>query len=582
MDEPNDSTEYPTDYIDIVNEINDFIASLDAPPLDNHTQELVGTSERRKFGQHSDASFGWSGSRSRHASGEQIVSNQFCVAKQEDDMTGDGVHGDVTSFPFPLVDDASPDYGIYDNKDSGSTTKSTDCGEYSDCSNYGGVYSAASSSCSGDVADSDSGCYSHYQHPRSDTSALNKDSVFLVSLGSSCPAAFSSSSSYSSNTFSGSDRGHVLPPSSLSAASSRHPSHQQQQQQQQHTRPQSPDRLSAEFHCDPDTIDRKFHQVGSSAHTLAASSARSVVGSSIDHDYLGPSSITKVPESPVPKRLNPGKFNKVGDSQVPGTSSPGPLSTSPHPLSSSPNVREREVTYSVIQKPASSNLSQSCPQKSNIKTRWPPGGAHIDQHSRDLSPGKFSANRASRGKGKSTLKECQDQFEKQQTGADSSSANESTVSGTRVPDLSVLISELRSASPRSELSPSSSYTSTARSESVSPKNQPRPETQSPTCQSKSEDRQDSVQSLGHQSRAEHSKPRQTKQGVEGSSSQSPSRPSKSDSQSAKHKPEPRTLSPSHGQPVNGVTYESESPDHDYEPIENLQVRYFFFLLSLPH
>ncbi|BFZ00486.1 hypothetical protein BsWGS_03524 [Bradybaena similaris] len=593
MDKTNCSSEYPTDYIDIVNEINDFIASLDAPPLENHTKELVGTSDRHKFGQHSEdsaaskaANTDWNVARSRHTSGEHNVSSQLSLAKQQGGLLSDAGKDDLcdTTFPFPLFEDTNPEFGIYENNEIGKS-QSTDFGDYSDCSNYGGTYSDVSSSCSGDVADSDSGCYSHYQHPRSVSQATHKDSTVHDILSSSCPTSFSSCSSSFPNV-SGNDRGQVF----LSSSSSpRHP----QQSQSSHVRPQSPDRLSAEFHYDPDLIDQTFHQIGSSAYTLAASSSQPLGCDANEPDYQEPSNIPRIPVSPVPKRRPPIKSSKIGDIQTEPYAPLNPLSTSLHALSSSPNFREPESegSYSVIKKHTTpSSPGSSSVQKLNIKNRWPPANTTNESPGKTLSPSAFSGSQTARNTEKLVPKEKQpeqdsvfDHPDKQQIHGEkvSSGQNSIPIPNSRVPDLSLLILELRSASPRSELSPTSSYTSTARSESVLTKQQTTVETpltsdlenqqsaQKPGHLTRTEQSdQQSAPKPGHQTRIEQSNPKLTKQGP---ISHPPVHHPQADSSSPSIREEPHTRSPIHRLPVNGVPCRSDSPEHDYEPIETLQL-----------
>lgn len=601
MDKTNSNSEYPTDYIDIVNEINDFIASLDAPPLENHTKELVGTSDRHKFGQHSEdsaaskaASTDWNVARSRHTSGEHNVNSQLSLAKQQGDLSDVG-KDDLcdTTFPFPLFEDTNPEFGIYENNEIGKS-QSADFGDYSDCSNYGGTYSDVSSSCGGDVADSDSGCYSHYQHPRSVSQATHKDPTVHDILSSSCPTSFSSCSSSFPNV-SGNDRGQVF----LSSSSSpRHP----QQSQSSHVRPQSPDRLSAEFHYDPDLIDQTFHQIGSSAYTLAASSCQPLGCDSNEPDYQEPSNIPRIPVSPVPKRRPPIKSSKFGDIQAEPYAPLNPLSTSLHALSSSPNFREPESegSYSVIKKHTSpTSPSNSSVQKLNIKNRWPPANTSNESQGKTLSPSAFSGSQTARNTEKLVTKEKHQEqhsvfehLDKQQTHGEKVSSGQKSIPipNSRAPDLSLLILELRSASPRSELSPTSSYTSTARSESVLTKQttvetpltselENQQSAQAPGHQTRTEQsNQQSAQKSGHQIRTEQSNPKLAKQGPV---NPPPAHHPQPDSHSPSIREEPHTGS----LPVNGVLCRRESPEHDYEPIETLQVKtdsVFVFGFSLMH
>uniref|UniRef100_A0A0B7BCF0 DH domain-containing protein n=2 Tax=Arion vulgaris TaxID=1028688 RepID=A0A0B7BCF0_9EUPU len=566
MDKTNENCEYPTDYIDIVNEINDFIASLDASPLDNHTKELVGNSDRCKFGQHGSdfsSSVDWNGTRSRHTSGDQNVNNHLSLAKQQVDCVTDGgtrdEHG-ICAPVFPFVEDAEPVCGVYGSKDL-DVSKSTDFGDYSDCGSYGGAYSDVSSNCGGDVADSDSGCYSHYQQPRSDAHGIY-DSTRRDSISSTGPTTHSPSFP---NIISGKDRVQA----SLSSPKN-------QQLHHQHLRPQSPDRLSAEYLCEPDSIDKRFHQIGSSAHTLATTSSKPLGWDPNDHDYQEPSNIPRIPESPVPKRRPPIQYNKFGENHLQHTSSPNPLSTSLHPINSPPNFsdpdREIEGSYSLIKKQIPQSPSHISPQKLNIKTRWPPAGSSNESPSRSLSPVTPSGSQASRNIEKSDSKEKQQESITGHLQKQNETSNTNPlplkIPITRVPDLSVLISELRSANPRSEPSPTSSYTSTARSENVSPK----PHSQSPTLQPEHGNQQLYQQSPTYQSKFEYSKPKQTRHGADISVNQSTGHRSRLDSgKSPSHKIEPRTFSPSQRQPVNGITCRNESPEHDYEPIENIQL-----------
>ncbi|KAH9491805.1 Rho guanine nucleotide exchange factor 7 [Bulinus truncatus] len=456
------SSDYPTEYLDIVNEINDFIASLDAPPLDNHTNELVGNAQRgNTFGQHTDGGgypdTPWSStSRSRHGSGEKGLSCQQKLASDED-------VGDKT-VPFPLLEENAYDY-IGSDK-----TRSSDFGDYSDYSDISGI---------SDSADNDSGCYSHYQHPRSDVVAVHKD-----------PGGGSTSSPLINN------------------------------------------------------VDNTFHQVGSSAHSLAASLGRAQAWNAADHhDYQEPSNIPKIPESPVPQHRSPTKTNK------PTYPCPSPLSTSPLPPPESPVLSN---THEVTKDNVYSVISKTVPAKLNIKTRWPPSSQASDPplHIQTLPEPASKASSSTR-----THKQVGDHRLEDPVKQES----ESTPSRQHpVPDLSVLISELRSASPRGELSPNSKFTASASSERgpLSGHSEGHPLKVSCTPSNTGTD---------HQHRAEkcQSPDRQPR-----SAKQAPSHQQRSESQSP-IRVQHRGSSCASKHLANGGRCKSESPEHDYEPIENL-------------
>lgn len=546
------STEFPNDYIDIVNEINDFIASLDAPPLDNHTKELVGNSQRQNtFGQLGDDGVPevWaSGSRSRHTSGDKKLAGQMSLAsKASGDI--DKEEPSENPGPFPLLEESDQGINFYDYIGS-DKSRSTDFGDYSDLS-------IASDNADSDNADSDSGCYSHYQHPRSNVLPFIRDPGG-TQLASSCPSNFLSYLPATSDSAPGQPK--VL---SYLTSSPRH----QQQFLFSSTHPQSPDRLSAEFRCDPqrDSIDHRFNQVGSSAHSLAASLGLNKARIPAENHYQEPSNIPKVPESPVPIRKSPTKTTK--EVEIPTTSIP---------LSTSPPRAQQELSqgaYSVINK--------ATPSRLNIKNRWPPAGPTNDSSFNSGSCVKPDTSALDKTDTvPSSTKSLDASFEGSSGKEDDSASSRQhpvPIPITRVPDLSVLISELRSASPRSDMSPNSKFTASARSESACPSPKPKSEDESHPRPARAES-QSPIHSSGqgHQSRADkhhdhsHSKAR--------AETLSPGQSSKSAANTTAHPPwseskvgHQEARSPAHKQLSNGGRCKSNSPEHDYEPIENLQL-----------
>ena len=740
-----DSDDFPTDYIDIVNEINDFIASLDAPPLSEHTKQLVGDQGKTgraqqppspsgsgisttsstsfsavanseasggqktrgfdgsdhvdfdeqcagasrlgyqrqpqdKFGYHDNVSAcgsyppqsqapgqedqvtsygdydnpamlvgaaavvetaqsrdvsrvaGQSGSRSRHASGEKrqvgyagdshegnpsspsVGQSNFIVSGDDSDtrvrFPGAVSQESGRAQPFPSEEDLDQNLGHYDYVDS-DRSRSTGFGDYSDCSSYSDTASVTSSS-GGGTGDSDSGCYSHYQQPRSH--AARKPSFYKdISHSLDSPPHFRSSPS--SPFFSGSKG---------SSGGVRNPSlpWSRQQQHQRHPpivsssqRPQSPDRLSAEFRCDSD--DLNFQKVGSSARTLTShhhhqqqqrerayyqqvTSPPRPLPASLHHP-----SPPQVPKSPVPQRRSP---SRIVASRAESTPSP----TDPPAFSIASPVRD--ASYSIIQKNVSelqaSSTALEGPRKLNLKSRWPP--APVSETSDTPSPGvKPSQLKDTQAfqlskpkpfqrsvKDNTTTSSSTQEF----TGGNPQSLNspqhQSPVN-PRIPDLSVLISELRSAAAFSRSdqpsSPSSlHYKSTARSESRSQTQSPvhgprqqaqaeaRSEPQSPVSKPKFLANQGGEQQEQHH----HHSPSQ-KFGSR-SAGQSPVRPgvgadsSRPDSPARHKDPGASSLSPTRswagGPHTHGLRYKSASPDHDYEPIETLQVRFYVNIL----
>ncbi|XP_059171042.1 rho guanine nucleotide exchange factor 7-like isoform X2 [Physella acuta] len=516
MDPAVSSTEYPSDYIDIVNEINDFIASLDAPPLDNHTKELVGNPQRQNtFGNHdAGLSESWTpGSRSRHTSGEKKVNSQLSLSQSGDTSVDVG----DKMLPFPPVEDGEPGFSTYDYIGS-DRSRSTDFGDYSDLSNYSDV----------SIGDTDSGCYSHYQHPTSEAVPVSREPRTPVTLTSSCPSHFSSPS----HSTTGSLRGAPYLYQSVSSS----PRHAPQSFTFSSAHPQSPDRLSAEFCCDPrpDSVDQRFHQVGSSASTLAAASHH---WTPVESDYQAPSNIPKVPESPVPQRKSPTKTN--------------PLSTSPK----APDSGCDDI-YSSIHKTPQTHGS---PQKLNIKNRWPP-----------VSEAELPTREQPQRSGKKVPEEPKMKAED----PTQSRQNPVPIPITRVPDLSVLISELRSASPISELSPNSRYTASARSE-AGPALPARSDHYGAALPARPEQYGPALPARPEQyGPALPARPEQYGPALPPENQSCPATPS--------GHPTSRTLTPSASQPpcvpphnpphlANGLRCKSESPEHDYEPIENLQL-----------
>ncbi|CAL1533996.1 unnamed protein product [Lymnaea stagnalis] len=540
------STEFPSDYIDIVNEINDFIASLDAPPLDNHTKELVGNSQRQNtFGQLGDDGVPevWtSGSRSRHASGDKNIAGQMSLVKTQGDIEIEEL-SDKTA-PFPLLEESDQGMNTYDYIGS-DKSRSTDFGDYSDLS-------IASDNADSDNADSDSGCYSHYQHPRSNIAPFNREPS-ATQLAASCPSNFPSYLPSPSHSGPGQLKGSAYLTSS--------PQHQQQFLFSS-THPQSPDRLSAEFRCDPhrDTIDHSFNQVGSSAHSLAASLGLKGWTPAENH-YQEPSNIPKVPESPVPQRKSP-------------TKSSIPLSTSPLPAQASAIKHDpSQDAYSVINKTSPSRL--------NIRNRWPPASATDGLSPHSSFPLKPDSNAAKNIDIVPISDKSLDAgFEGHACKEEDPAASQQhpiPIPITRVPDLSVLISELRSASPRSDMSPNSKFTASARSESAYPSPKTKSEDQSHPRQARAES-QSPIHSSGqgHLSRVDkhndqgHSKAR--------AETLSPGHPPRTAAHTTVHSPWSEgpvglqeARSPAHKQLSNGGRCKSNSPEHDYEPIENLQL-----------
>ncbi|XP_055867925.1 rho guanine nucleotide exchange factor 7 isoform X2 [Biomphalaria glabrata] len=522
------NNEYPTEYIDIVNEINDFIASLDAPPLDNHTNELVGNAHRgNTFGQHVEGGYpdiSWS-PRSRHGSGEK----SGAVVQKEEDASD-------KTMPFPLLEENPYDYIGSDR------SRSTDFGD----SDYSDI-----SMVSNETADSDSGCYSHYQFPRSDTLAVQRDVSGLTSspvkLASSCPSNFSSSFSSSPHSLSG----HVRA-SPLIAQSSSSPRHVQHQFGYSSVRPQSPDRLSAEYHCEPflDSVDQKFHQVGSSAHSLAASLSQAPQWNPADHhDYQEPSNIPKIPESPVPQRRSPTKANKPSDHN------PNPLSTSPSIHSESAGLK---VSNEAVRDNVYSVISKNTPAKLNINNRWPPSNQASDPLLQSQT-GPKASNLTT------PPKQRDNKFKDPSSEKVENSPRQQPVN--KVPDLSVLISELRSASPRSDLSPNSKFTACAHSERG-----PLPSTpgqcQKPSANTDQQiqaDKVDPKPAISKRADPEgHTLDRQSR-----SAKQLSGRSQRSESQSPISLHRKGTSGTAHKHLANGGRCKSESPEHDYEPIENL-------------
>ncbi|GFS01528.1 hypothetical protein ElyMa_006425000 [Elysia marginata] len=686
------SGDFPTDYIDIVNEINDFIASLDAPPLSEHTKQLVGDQGktrahprpvspshspaargdtsgqkprgfgvsghgdleehrstpkfphqrqlRENFGYHDNvstssqhlsaqspqeledqtASFGnydnpallmakaptrdvsrltaESGSRSRHASGEKRQAgsaesretnaqrsagqSSWSTSSLEDcDRERNPRHvieGNVTQ-PFPSDDDLDQSLGHYDYVDS-DRSRSTGFGDYSDSSSYSDTASVTSSS-GGGTGDSDSGCYSHYQQPRSQPApkpSFYKDFSHSIDSSHFLPSP-------SSPFFSGYKSSGLGNPS---LALSR------QQQQPLRTvfsshRPQSPDRLSAEFRCDSD--DLSFQRVGSSARTLASHHHQRQQEQALYQQVSSPprplpasvhlSRTPQVPKSPVPHRRSPSRILASR-----ADSSPSPTD----PIAASSPDPARGLNYSVIQKSEQSvpqNPPQG-PQKLNLKARWPPVSSSEDTTATSLGvkptsvPGTHQPIQLSKPKPFQRPTRDPTSGGTQGVSAHSnfqchpSSPQHQAPANTRVPDLSVLISELRSAAAGSRLeqasSPTSPYKSTARSES-------RSHTQSPVlAQVRSEPQSPVTKPRSPAHHAEHQQQQQHQKVGSRSAGQSPVRlqtsGTKPESPDLQQGQKGNSLSPrSRGDPrTDGLRYKSASPDHDYEPIETLQVR----------
>ncbi|XP_005102589.2 uncharacterized protein LOC101857260 [Aplysia californica] len=798
------SGEYPNDYIDIVNEINDFIASLDAPPLDNHSKELVaggGDTPRKKSAAYGGENYlgdemnimggGEGASRSRHASGERravVATSQLSVpagggGEEGVMMTDDGYpyddlsgEGGGTTMPFPLVvqddddDDAeSTGFGTYDyvvqeperqrvapaafpsvGGDSGGRSgrrdnpsgacyqsgyggvtgrtapastlsyshdgsdvnvrdrnisaypeygdvrdrnisaysefgdvrdRGSNYADYSDgsSSNYG-VFSdggSSSSSCSvGDLADSDSGCYSHYHHPHhqqhhqqhqqqqhhlaGSQSSNSFSSQMSPSSASRCgrmvPASWNNSKAYPSSQADACHDEDDLASWSSSKPSPHHITPRQHQQPYSissssgggyhreptdHQKSSSVSDLQHQSHqhhhqlrdaSRPDSVEQRFHQVGSSAHSLQHHHPRPTARPEDEEeepDYQEPSNIpvsqaplrkqtsagAASPGPPLPRRLfDSSDYDSPPPSSdreyVPGSPSTGrhPNTTAavtspfpgsgPAPVQCSGRPAVRDATYSVISKSSPSPSSQSSLQK--LRNRWPPVGDDnntadslvTQQH--DVPTSKSSTSQQPKpvqSRWKPAVKEkpqwasksnkfAPDQQSQSQASSDqlsqspassdqsallSSSPRQQPVSIpitrvpdpiTRVPDLSVLISELRSVSPKSEPSPSPTYTASARSESHSPNRRHVQEYSQPAG--------------GHAGRSDRRTPTHPTR----SESHSPGRRQRLDSHAHKRTLSPshkRTLSPSQARLTNGLRCKSESPEHDYEPIENLQV-----------
>ncbi|KAK3783516.1 hypothetical protein RRG08_008853 [Elysia crispata] len=690
-----DSGDFPTDYIDIVNEINDFIASLDAPPLSEHTKQLVGDQTKTRCPQqhpaapycppglsdaagqksrgfaandngqlgeqcdavprfpsqrHSSDSFGYqanvpvpghqlatqqagpedpvisfgdydnpallvagsttvpkaqhrdvsrvagqSASRSRHASGERRQpgygenregNSMRPPAQSSGNIAGGayydkpklslpGVASEVSpSQTFPLEESFDPSPGHYDYVDS-DRLRSAGVADYSDCSSYSDTASVTSSS-GGGTGDSDSGCYTHYQQPRSHVAPKPS---FYKDLSHSLDSSHFLSSP-SSPLFSG-----------TKGSSAGNPALSWSRQQQPVTvslsqRPQSPDRLSAEFRCDSD--DLNFQQVGSSARTLASRQQQQ------QHKERAFYQQVSTPPRPLPASLYHPSPPQVPKSPVPQRRSPPRVFASRADSSPSPTESNcaREVSYSVINK--NDQSPSNPPQKLNLKARWPPASASeaTDAPSPGVKPSCVKGNQSIQlSKPKAFQRPSRD------TGAGGGTPQwqpapqpQPGAANTRIPDLSVLISELRSAAADSRLeqasSPTSPYKSTARSESRSQTQSPVHGPRQPVAQARSEPQSPVTRPrcAGNQADPSHrlQQPQQSPQKPGSrSAGQSPVRlkqqaaGTRLDSPDRHHdqKDSSRHCSRSRGdQPLpDGLKYKSASPDHDYEPIETLQL-----------
>ena len=527
-------SEFANDYNDIVNEINDFIASLDAPPLENHTKELVvGGQSGSTLARKKVPEFGVAGgdpnvySRSRHASDESWSNNQTHQPHEDPQES---------TMPFPLTisdDDICCDYDSVDINSEQSVGALKDCVndkssnqlcndfvdpacekngqfvEYSDDSNYSGASDASSLSC--DYADNDSGFYSQYQHPaemnHNMSSTPNKQSDWKNTFHQILPSQFSQTHSdhctFSPQSVSGAvdeTTPHLIPSTSIA------PSHQDSHLQV-NSQPRS------------DVLDQRFDQVGSSAHSLCQLNRTNVYDDE-EPDYQEPSNIpvhppSLPPSSPVQRRL---------------------LDTDDYDSPPSPAPEKHSLLYST-----------SAPKTVQSKTPLTSPKPFVDFKNKPKSP-----NNVKKWSDKPRLPKT-DNVEP--TLKNTPLGPQPSVA--RVPDLSILISELRSASPKSDPSPSPTYKSCARSESHSP---------SP---------------IAHQdrSRADRLSPSQGTR----SQSQSPlfqrakfsdhNRVANQSANTFNNKDNhflPR--SPLLSRPTsNKLRCKSESPEHDYEPIENLQV-----------
>lgn len=268
-----------------------------------------------------------------------------------------------------------------------------------------------------------------------------------------------------------------------------------------------------------DVLDQRFDQVGSSAHSLCQLNRTNVYDDE-EPDYQEPSNIpvhppSLPPSSPVQRRL---------------------LDTDDYDSPPSPAPEKHSLLYST-----------SAPKTVQSKTPLTSPKPFVDFKNKPKSP-----NNVKKWSDKPRLPKT-DNVEP--TLKNTPLGPQPSVA--RVPDLSILISELRSASPKSDPSPSPTYKSCARSESHSP---------SP---------------IAHQdrSRADRLSPSQGTR----SQSQSPlfqrakfsdhNRVANQSANTFNNKDNhflPR--SPLLSRPTsNKLRCKSESPEHDYEPIENLQV-----------